>query len=90
MERRRLVVVANWLPVQRIDDRWETSPGGLVSALVPILQEGAGSWVGWTGSPADAPPPFIHDGISQRSVMLSTQDVDDYYLGFCNGTIWPL
>ena len=90
MQRRRLVVVANRLPVRRVDGRWETSPGGLVSALTPVLREGSGSWVGWTGMADDAPPPFEHDGISQRPVALSAAEVDNYYLGFCNGTIWPL
>jgi alpha,alpha-trehalose-phosphate synthase [UDP-forming] len=84
------VVVANRLPVRRIDGQWVTSPGGLVSALVPILQEGEGSWVGWTGSPDDAPEPFVHDGIAQHPVELTAADVEVYYLGFCNGTVWPL
>jgi trehalose-6-phosphate synthase len=36
-ERGDLVVVANRLPVHRTDNGWETSPGGLVSALMPML-----------------------------------------------------
>ena len=36
------VVVSNRLPVSRDEEEncWLTSPGGLVSALVPILREG--------------------------------------------------
>jgi len=86
----RIVVVANRLPLRRIDEAWETSPGGLVSAVAPFLQERGGSWVGWTGAPDDAPAPFVHDGIEQRPVLLSQSDIDDFYLGFSNGTIWPL
>ena len=38
-----LVIVANRLPVVRADDgTWEVSPGGLVSALAPIVQAGRG------------------------------------------------
>ncbi|MGW8281829.1 MAG: alpha,alpha-trehalose-phosphate synthase (UDP-forming) [Gemmatimonadota bacterium] len=88
----KFVVVANRLPVSRDDeqDRWVTSPGGLVSALVPILTEREGVWVGWTGAPDDAPAPFDHDGMHLRPVPLSADEVESYYLGFCNNTLWPL
>jgi len=86
----RIVVVANRLPLRRTATGWETSPGGLVSAVAPYLQEQGGSWVGWTGVPDDAPAPFVHDGVEQRPVRLSQAEVDDFYLGFSNGTIWPL
>lgn len=86
------VVVANRLPVSRDEDSdvWETSPGGLVSALIPILRERDGVWVGWTGGPDFAPAPFTHDGMQLHSVALSREEMDAYYLGFCNNTLWPL
>lgn len=86
------VVVANRLPVSRDEDedRWETSPGGLVSALVPILQERDGVWVGWTGVPDFAPAPFTHDRMRLRAVSLTVEEMESYYLGFCNNTLWPL
>jgi trehalose 6-phosphate synthase len=86
------VVVANRLPVSRDDenDRWVTSPGGLVSALVPILTERSGVWVGWTGATDDAPAPFEHDGMQLRPVALNAGEVEAHYLGFCNNTLWPL
>ena len=37
----RVVVVANRLPLRRTETGWETSPGGLVSAVAPFLQERA-------------------------------------------------
>ncbi len=86
----RIVVVANRLPLRRTEHGWETSPGGLVSAVAPFLQGRGGSWVGWTGVADDAPAPFIHEGIEQRPVRLSQPEIDDFYLGFSNGTIWPL
>ena len=92
--RRRLVVVANRLPVNRVKRQgtvqWETSPGGLVAALRPILESSDCCWVGWPGFAGTAPKPFTHDHIAQRPVSLSTEDLDAFYLGFCNGTIWPL
>jgi len=86
----RIVVVANRLPLRRTEHGWETSPGGLVSAVAPFLRERGGSWVGWTGVADDTPAPFIHEGIEQRPVRLSQSEIDDFYLGFSNGTIWPL
>lgn len=84
-------MVANRLPVQVSDDgEWETSPGGLVSALAPILHKRKGAWVGWPGAPDEVVAPFHFDGIDQVPVSLSAVEVDGYYHGFCNGTIWPL
>ncbi len=85
-----LVVVANRLPVQRNGGQWETSPGGLVSALLPILQRERGVWVGWPGS-GDAPEgAFEHDGFTNVPVELSASEIDDYYEGFSNSSLWPL
>lgn len=88
---RRVVAVANRLPVRRAEGgTWEISPGGLVSALAPILRESGGAWIGWTGVADDAPEPFVHDGIAQHSVPLSDPEHEAYYLGFCNASLWPL
>jgi len=89
------VVVANRLPVRSVDSsqsrHWETSPGGLVSALMPVLADHAASaWVGWAGEPGDAPDPFTHDGIRNVPVELSANDIEMYYEGFANRTLWPL
>ncbi|MGI9643417.1 MAG: alpha,alpha-trehalose-phosphate synthase (UDP-forming), partial [Acidimicrobiia bacterium] len=48
------------------------------------------AWVGWPGIPDLDPPPFLHDGIYQKPVALSEEEVDSFYYGFCNGTLWPL
>jgi trehalose 6-phosphate synthase len=86
----RIIVVANRLPVSRVDDGWSISPGGLVRALRPVLQNAHGAWVGWPGIPDYETEPFNHDGIDQRPVMLTETEVDEFYYGFCNGTLWPL
>jgi trehalose 6-phosphate synthase len=61
-----------------------------VSALTPILQERDGVWVGWTGIPDFSPEPFEHGGIRLQPVHIHESEVDPYYFGFCNGTLWPL
>jgi trehalose 6-phosphate synthase len=89
------VVVANRLPVdETVDDDghkgWARSPGGLVTALHPIVRKHQGAWIGWTGGAGDAPEPFTLDGMYLHPVALSETEVDRYYEGHSNGTIWPL
>ncbi|WP_082043003.1 trehalose-6-phosphate synthase [Rhodococcus sp. MEB064] len=89
------VVVANRLPVD-LDTapdgsrRWKRSPGGLVTALEPILRSNNGAWVGWPGVPDVDVEPFEDDGLELVPVPLSAQEVADYYEGFSNATLWPL
>jgi alpha,alpha-trehalose-phosphate synthase [UDP-forming]/trehalose-phosphatase len=90
-----LVVVANRLPVDRreLPDgtvEWQPSPGGLVAALEPVMQRNDGAWIGWTGAPGDAPEPFQADGIHLVPVPLDESDVENFYEGMSNGTLWPL
>jgi trehalose 6-phosphate synthase len=85
------VVVANRLPVDAAEDGgWRRSPGGLVTAVHPIVRQHGGAWVGWTGGPGEAPGPFEFDGMFLRPVGLSEDEVDRYYEGQSNATIWPL
>lgn len=89
------VVVANRLPVdlERGADgtqRWTASPGGLVSALEPFLRSRKGAWVGWPGVPGIEVDPFADEGLVLYPVMLTADDVRDYYEGFSNATLWPL
>jgi trehalose 6-phosphate synthase len=89
-----LVVVSNRLPVTRArsggEDVWDLSPGGLVSALTPVLQRRASTWVGWAGPAAIAPRHLESQGIRLRPVPLTRGQVEGYYEGFSNRTIWPL
>lgn len=90
-----MVVVANRLPVDRHSDdsgneHWRCAPGGLVTALGPVMATTHGAWVGWAGTTDDAPPPFDHDGMHLVPVPLSKNDFQEYYEGFSNGTLWPL
>ncbi|MBG7603827.1 MAG: trehalose-6-phosphate synthase [Actinobacteria bacterium] len=88
--RQPIVVAANRLPVMRTDDGWAPSPGGLVRALLPMLRETGGTWVGWTGDPDDAAEPFEVDGVELEPVPISAKEVELYYEGFSNDGLWPL
>ena len=90
-----VVVVANRLPVDQVTDpdgstRWQRSPGGLVTALEPFVAGRGGAWVGWSGSAGDAPEPFESGGMSLVPVPLSEEEVDRYYEGMSNASLWPL
>ena len=90
------VVVANRLPVHldtRDPDapRWRRSPGGLVSALEPILRARRGAWVGWAGTTAESTPAILPDqDIRLCPVPLGEDEYREYYEGFSNATLWPL
>lgn len=95
MRQSPLVVVANRLP---IDDsvapdgafEWRRSPGGLVSALHPLLRHTPATWVGWAGGTGPAPELPDVDGVRMQTVPLSAEDFRDHYEGFANATLWPL
>jgi trehalose 6-phosphate synthase len=89
------VVLSNRLPVDRVTDdsgegSWKHSPGGLVTALEPVMRAADGAWIGWAGQPDLVFEPFESDGIHIVPVTLSEEDVEFYYEGFSNDTLWPL
>ena len=96
------VVVANRLPVDATveDDGsvvWSEAPGGLVSALAPVLRGREAAWIGWSGLATDIAvdgavivPPAMVGSYHLVDVPLSAQMVEEYYEGFANSTLWPL
>src|ERR1700740_1730820 len=92
---RNFVVVASRLPVDRVegpDGRtdWQTRPGGLITALEPVMREAGGVWIGWSGDAGPAPGAFGADGLHLVGLALSESEVRCFYEGFCNATLWPL
>jgi trehalose 6-phosphate synthase len=55
-----------------------------------MLRGRGGAWVGWPGVPDEGPEPFEEDGLALHPVGLSAEEVEDYYEGFSNATLWPL
>lgn len=90
-----LVVAANRLPVDFVVDEdgggtWQRSPGGLVSAMEGAMADREAAWVGWSGEPGPAPEPFHQDTLLVHPIPLSAQEVEEYYEGFSNDTLWPI
>jgi len=89
------VVAASRLPVDQVEEpdgtsEWRRSPGGLVTALEPVMRAANGVWIGWPGAAGPALGPFEADGMPLVGVGLSEDEVTDFYEGFCNATLWPL
>lgn len=89
------VVVANRLPIdmERLPDgstTFKRSPGGLVTALEPILRRRSGAWIGWPGITDGPEEPIHEEDLTLRPVRLTADDVAEYYEGFSNATLWPL
>jgi trehalose 6-phosphate synthase/phosphatase len=90
-----MIVVSNRLPVDYEEQPdggigWKSSPGGLVTALEPVMRAADGAWIGWAGVADREFDPFEHDGISIIPVPLSASELEEYYEGFSNDTLWPL
>ncbi len=91
MHDRQLVVVANRLPVARVDGEWRSSPGGLgarPARLPPPDRPRCGS--GWAGAADDPEDRFEVDGIEVATVPLSAEQISGFYDGVSNDAIWPL
>ncbi|QNN53835.1 alpha,alpha-trehalose-phosphate synthase (UDP-forming) [Nocardioides mesophilus] len=89
------LIVANRLPVDRVvhDDGsvdWRRSPGGLVTAIEPVMRAHDGAWIGWSGGTDEEIEPFVEDEMTLVPVPLSEQEVEEFYEGFSNATLWPL
>jgi trehalose 6-phosphate synthase len=91
----QLIIVANRLPVDRVElpdgsTEWRRSPGGLVSALDPVMRANDGIWIGWAGGTQTDLEPFEEDGLSLVPVPLTAEEIEGFYEGMSNATLWPI
>ena len=86
----RLLVISNRVRRPGAD----ASQGGLAVALGAALRDNNGLWFGWSGERTDRFTGQIQfaedDGIRTATVDLEDQDIDEYYNGYANRTLWPL
>lgn len=97
-----MVVVSNRQPYAHIRKSGkmicQRQPGGLVTALNPVMSAVGGTWVATGASPEDkAVLNQEHkvrvsgdDGYDLKRIFLSKADADAYYYGYCNEGLWPL
>ncbi|HEX6916113.1 MAG TPA: bifunctional alpha,alpha-trehalose-phosphate synthase (UDP-forming)/trehalose-phosphatase, partial [Chitinophagaceae bacterium] len=95
----KTIIVSNRLPVKILneDGRFSVkqSEGGLATGLGSIYKRGNNTWIGWPGCITDDPE---HEKEISRlleneqlvPVFLSQQQINLYYEGFSNETLWPI
>lgn len=102
----KLIVVSNRLPITIEKENgklsFKRSAGGLVSGLsasVEKIMSLTGSkeytWIGWPGATVEK---SLQDNIkisllntlNAYPVFLNEEEMEKFYLGFCNSTLWPL
>ena len=54
------------------------------------MQESHGAWVGWTGQPDGSSDVIEAAGVEMHPVPLTQNEINRYYEGFSNDTLWPL
>ncbi len=94
----KTIIVSNRLPVKISVDKnklsYHTSEGGLATGLGSIYREGDNIWVGWPGlavTKATQKAEIVEHLAteSMKPVFLSAQEIEDFYEGFSNETLWP-
>ena len=90
----RLVVISNRVAVPKARGV-AGAQGGLAGALNAALKVNGGIWFGWSGQETDEFTGSINyvrsgDGITTATIDLETQDLEEYYNGYANSTLWPL
>ena len=88
----RLIAISN--RVQAANGGENSNRGGLAVALSAALRESNGIWFGWSGEQTDEFTGQIsfrrEAGVATATIDLEAQDIEEYYNGFANRTLWPL
>ncbi|HEX2958063.1 MAG TPA: bifunctional alpha,alpha-trehalose-phosphate synthase (UDP-forming)/trehalose-phosphatase [Chitinispirillaceae bacterium] len=98
---RRLLLVSNRLPVTADKKKhllqFHKSSGGLATGLDSFYHLYDSAWIGWPGIAkeklTESDIAHLADHLRKNRcepVMLQSADIDHFYSGFSNKTIWPL
>ncbi|MDE8650281.1 alpha,alpha-trehalose-phosphate synthase (UDP-forming) [Novosphingobium album (ex Liu et al. 2023)] len=89
----RLIVVSNRVSVPNSQGA-AGAQGGLAVALNAALREHRGIWFGWSGQETEEFTGHLdmqrNDDVTTATIDLEPQDIDEYYNGYANRTLWPL
>ncbi|WP_298503110.1 bifunctional alpha,alpha-trehalose-phosphate synthase (UDP-forming)/trehalose-phosphatase [uncultured Maribacter sp.] len=97
----KTIIISNRLPVQlQISEGGivaTPSVGGLATGMKSIHNSGKSLWIGWSGLTDEETPEELNGAIDEAlekhncsKINLSQQEMEGYYFGFSNRTIWPL
>ncbi|SDQ65620.1 bifunctional alpha,alpha-trehalose-phosphate synthase (UDP-forming)/trehalose-phosphatase [Flagellimonas zhangzhouensis] len=97
----KTIIISNRLPVQlQISNGTITatpSVGGLATGMKSVHSGSESLWIGWSGLTDEETPPELEDDIDKAlaeqgcaKVNLNAQEIDGFYFGFSNRTVWPL
>ncbi len=97
----KTIIISNRLPVQLQIDKGKItaipSVGGLATGMKSVHSGGDSLWIGWSGLTDEEIPdeiaPKIDTALAEHGsskVNLTQADIDGYYYGFSNRTVWPL
>jgi trehalose 6-phosphate synthase len=88
----KLVVISNRVQSPTVGPGG--NQGGLAVALLAALRRQGGVWFGWSGETCDtftgAVAEEVDGNVTAATIDLEPQDVDEYYNGYANRTLWPL
>ncbi len=94
----KTIIVSNRLPIKITEEDgkliYKPSEGGLATGLGSIYKEGDNIWVGWPGLAVNKNSEKIEiarnlKDQSMKPVFLSATEIEDFYEGFSNETLWP-
>jgi trehalose 6-phosphate synthase/phosphatase len=97
----KTIIVSNRLPLQikKKDKNFEFTPsvGGLATGMKSVHESADSLWIGWTGLDQEdiskEQVPKIKESLLKEKcveVNLTHDEVQRYYYGFSNRTLWPL
>ncbi len=101
MVQHRFIVVSNRLPVtvSKVDGKlkYHSSSGGVATAMSSIENKDGMLWIGWPGINSDDLTKTDKSAITKKlkefnchPVFLTADQVENFYEGYSNETIWPL
>ena len=96
-----MIVVSSRLPVtvSKINGKisFKSSAGGLATGLSSVVKKNNMLWIGWPGIASDdltiKEQAEITKSLAEKNcvpVFLTQEQIDLYYSGYCNSTLWPL
>lgn len=97
----KTIIISNRLPIQLQINKGKIkatpSVGGLATGMKSVHSGGESLWIGWSGLSNKEVPKKLEKEIDKAlaehhcaKVSLSEKEVDGFYYGFSNRTIWPL